>query len=159
MRVLRLPIFVLILCLLSSCQILNSDSEELETVAQINAGSQEYKLTDSTLIDLSIKNISPSPIYYNSCDSRTIEEVDHGKVIETVVFTNPCFCNCVVTVQPNGKKELYINGYFISQYKDKLKLTESVKYKILPHFYKDKKQENRISLKAVSSNEFILVSN
>jgi hypothetical protein len=137
---------------------LNSESEEIETVAQINTGSQEYELTDSTLIGLSIKNISSSPIYYNTCDIRTIEEIENEEVTQSVIFTNPCKCNCVVTLQSNEEKELYVKGYFITQNRDKLKLKRGVKYKILPHFYKDKKQEKRISLSAVNSKQFTLTS-
>lgn len=109
-------------------------------------GNQQYELTDSTLIDLSIKNISSSPIYYNTCDSRTIEEVENRKITESIIFTNPCMCTCVITIHPNEQTELNIIGYFITQHSGKLKLTESISYKILPHFYKDKAQKKQISL-------------
>ncbi|MBO6795521.1 MAG: hypothetical protein JJ895_16565, partial [Balneolaceae bacterium] len=100
------------------------NSGDVDSVAQVNTGSQEYVLTDSTFIDLTIKNLSNSPIYYNTCDSRTIEEWQNEKVTQSIIFTNPCKCNCVITVQPGEEKELYINGYFINQHKENLTLTE-----------------------------------
>lgn len=156
MRVIRFSVFVITICSIMGCQLLSSDKGE--SIVQVTTGNQEYLLTDSSMIDLSIKNVSSSTIYYNKCDSRTIEEIENGSVTQSIVFTNPCECLCIISIQPNEEKELNINGYFLSQQKEKLKLTKDFKYRILPHFYEDKEQRKQISKKTIKSNRFILVS-
>lgn len=106
-----------------------------------------YTLDGETSIDLKIENVSSNTIYYSTCGSGTIQELEGSEINESAVYVNPCYCICIISIEAGKEKELFVQGYLL-QDMEELQFSSYLKYRVFPHFYKDQGLENRISLSA-----------
>jgi len=136
-----------LLLIFSGCSIISSDSDQ-KTIARVQATGKSYTLEGETAIGLKLKNVSSKTIYYSTCGSGTIQELEDKKVNKSVVYVNPCYCLCIISIESGNEKELSVWGYLIRD-KDELQFSSDFRYRIFPHFYKDQSLDNRISLSAV----------
>lgn len=128
---------VLISMVLSGCGLLTSDSDG-RIIAQIDSANESYSLDKETVIDLRKKNVSSKTIFYSTCDSGSIHELKDSEIKNSSEYTNPCYCVCIFPIEPDEMKELSVQGHLIRD-KNELEFTSEVRYRVLPHFYKDRK--------------------
>lgn len=136
-----------LLLIFSGCNIISSDSDE-KTIARVQAMENSYTLDGETSIGLKIENVSSSTIYYSTCGSGTVQELEGSKVNKSAVYVNRCYCICIISIESGKEKELFVPGYLI-QDMEELQFSSDARYRIFPHFYKDQGLERRISVSAV----------
>lgn len=126
---------------------MSSDSEN-NILVKVDAEKGTFSLKKDDFIGLTAKNVSSDKIYYSTCNSGMIEELNGSKVKRFVVFVNPCECICTFAIEPGYQDEIHINSYLIRDH-DELQFSSSVKYRVTPNFYFDENLERRISTKSV----------
>ncbi len=140
--------FILLIFLaLSGCDFLSSDSEN-ETLVEIEAVQDSFSLAEDEIIGLKVTNVSSDRIYYSTCNSGSIQELDGSRVNRSVIFVNPCECICTFSMEEGEQEEVEIESYLIRDH-DELQFTSNVTYKVFPHFYFDENLERRISSNSV----------
>lgn len=131
----------------AGCNLLSSESDE-KAIARVQAIKKNYHLEGETSIGLKLENVSSNTIYYSTCGSGTVQELEGSEINESAVYVNPCYCICIFSIESGKEKEFFVPGYLI-QDMDEFQFSTDYRYRVLPHFYKDQRLENRISLSAV----------
>lgn len=90
------PVVVWSMLWWSGCTLLDSEGDR---AVLIQTDEPAYVLADSTVIEVLIRNESSATLHYNACLERSLEEVDRGRVVQTIPFPN-CECLCTTPLAP-----------------------------------------------------------
>lgn len=146
-----LAIFVTI----SGCSLLSSDSDN-EILIEIDAEKDNISINEDDAIGLRVKNVSSDKIYYSTCGSGTIQELDGSEVRRSVVFVNPCECICTFVIDEGEVEIIEIDSYLIRDH-DELQFSSANKYRVTPHFYFDENLDRRISINSVKMSPITII--
>ncbi|NBC65269.1 MAG: hypothetical protein GVY07_06340 [Bacteroidetes bacterium] len=144
-----------LLFIFSGCSIISSDSDQ-KTIARVQAMENRYTLDGETSIGLKIENVSSNTIYYSTCGSGTIQELEGSEINESAVYVNRCYCICIISIESGKQNELFVPVYLLQDIEE-LQFSTDVRYRVFPHFYKDQDLKNRISISTVEMSPMKLI--
>lgn len=147
-------IFLFTITLLAGCNTLSNDSED-SIIVRIDPVAESYNLDRDTEIGLLANNLSSNTIYYSTCDSGTIEEIEDSNISQSVVYENPCECICTFPIKSGKVDTIQVEGYLIQEF-DELQFSKDLRYRVFPHFYTDQDLSRRISLSAIEMSPIVI---